>query len=623
MTQTPDVITVDFETEAIASRPAYPPVPVGVAIKWPHEPGYYVSWGHPSGTNNATLPDALRELHRVWDSGLPVLFHNAKFDLAVAYEKLRMPVLPWDRVHDTMFLAFLVDPHATKLGLKDLAADWLNMPPDERDAIKDWVWAQRSWLEATYGAKVVKTKTGAWIAKCPGTLVEPYAIGDVERTAKLYEYAWPIVQRHGMGTAYNRERQLLPILMANECVGMRVSVYELEHDTARYSAGLLATETWLREELNAAGLNFDADEDVANVLLQRGIVLPENWQKTKTGRLSVKKDVLLPEHFTDPRIASALGYRNRLKTCLTMFMQPWLEQASKRGGYISTNWNQVRDSRGGTRTGRPSTDHPNFLNISKTWEDKGDGYVHPEFLNVEALPLVRKYVLPDDGGVFLHRDFDGQELRVFAHFECGALQAEYIRNPETDPHAFVGAKLREAAGRDFTRTQVKNMNFQAMYGGGVTALSGKLKVSYAEAKKVKQFHDKALPGRKDLNDAIKAVVNHGDPIRTWGGRLYYPEDPKVVDGQRRDFVYKLINYLIQGSAADLTKQALIDWHAAGPRSRFLVTVYDEADVSAPAEYVKEEMALLKEVMEAKRLDVPMLSSGKAGPSWGLLEKYID
>jgi hypothetical protein len=60
-----------------------------------------------------------------------------------------------------------------------------------------------------------------------------------------------------------------------------------------------------------------------------------------------------------------LGYRNRLKTCLDMFMRPWLEQASNYGGYITTNWNQVRGAGGGTRTGRPSTNEHNFLNISK------------------------------------------------------------------------------------------------------------------------------------------------------------------------------------------------------------------------------------------------------------------
>jgi DNA polymerase I-like protein with 3'-5' exonuclease and polymerase domains len=315
-----------------------------------------------------------------------------------------------------------------------------------------------------------------------------------------------------------------------------------------------------------------------------------------------------------------MGYRNRLKTCLTMFMEPWLQQASQRNGYVSTNWNQTRGSGGGTRTGRPSTSNPNFLNISKTWEDKNDGYVHPGFLPVAPLPLVRSYILPDPGCVFLHRDFDGQELRVFAHYECGELQEAYRRDAATDPHAFVGAKLMEAAGREFTRSQVKGMNFQAMYGGGVNALATKLKVSYDEAKGVKAFHDQALPGRKMLNDAIKTVIERGDPIRTWGGRLYFAEQAKEIDGRRQDFLYTLINYLIQGSAADITKEALIQWHDGTKTARFLVTVYDEINISAPTDFADDEMAWLKEVMERDWLDVPMRSSGKRGPNWGALEK---
>src|SRR5690606_5568632 len=99
----------------------------------------------------------------------------------------------------------------------------------------------------------------------------------------------------------------------------------------------------------------------------------------------------------------------------------WLEQAERRGdGYISTNWNQIRGERGGTRTGRPSTTDPNFLNISKAW-GVDDGYEHPSHLGVEELPLVRKFLLPDPGEQWLHRDYNGQELRLLAHFEDGPL----------------------------------------------------------------------------------------------------------------------------------------------------------------------------------------------------------
>jgi DNA polymerase I-like protein with 3'-5' exonuclease and polymerase domains len=173
--------------------------------------------------------------------------------------------------------------------------------------------------------------------------------------AALFEELYPIIRDNGMLAAYNRERQLMPILQENEEVGMRIDVQALHNDLPLYREAYNEAEHWLRTKLCAPELNLDADKDVSEVLLSQGIVPEENWQLTESGQLCMKKDVLLPEHFTGPNgatIASVLGYRNRLQTCLNMFMTPWLNQASARDGYVSTNWNQVRGESGGTRTGR-------------------------------------------------------------------------------------------------------------------------------------------------------------------------------------------------------------------------------------------------------------------------------
>ncbi len=374
--------------------------------------------------------------------------------------------------------------------------------------------------------------------------------------------------------------------------------------------------------------------NVAAILSERGIVPPENWSRTKgtkahpNGQLAMNKEDLRPEAFTGPNgaaIASALGYRNRLATCLNMFMRPWLIQAELMNGHITTNWNQVRQPNGGTRTGRPSTDKHNFLNISKDFEGRTDGYVHPAFLDVPPLPLCRKYVMPDVGDTFIHRDFSGQELRVFAHFEQGQLWSAYQADPRIDPHQIVSDELAALMGQELERTKVKVLNFQAIYGGGAPAAQKKLNCSLAEAKQYKAFHDKALPGRKVLSEEILRVVRRGDPIVTLGGRLYYVEEPRFMKdlGRIQTFEYKLINYIVQGSAADLTKRAIIDWYNHAKRlCRFLVTVYDEINGSAPLGDWERQMAVLRECMEAPRLGltVPMLSDGKQGPNWGDLKK---
>lgn len=634
-----DYVTLDFETLPIRQRPAYPPKPVGVAVKWPRQPSNYLAWGHPV-KNNCGESDGMAMLERVWDSGLPILCHNAKFDIhGVMVEYFGAPEPAWDRIHDTMFLAYLADPHSRRLGLKELAEDLLGWAPEERDAVADWIMAHKDMLHQTYGAAQGLTRptpkhTGAYIGYAPGNIVAPYACGDTDRTAGLFDHLLPLILENGMGAAYDRERQVLPILARNEREGMQVDLPLLIQETELYQKALAKAEDWLRRELRAGGLNFDADQDLAAVLLDRGIVPPENWSRTKgtkthpNGQLAVNKEVLRPEHFTGPngaQVASVLGYRNRLTTCLGMFMEPWRDQALVNGGRITTNWNQTRggSSGGGTRTGRPSTDKHNFLNISKDFESKrDDGYEHPAFLEVANLPLCRKYVTADDpDSVFAHRDFAGQEMRVFAHFEQGDLCDQFNAKPDLDPHEFIGEELMRVAQREIERTRVKTLNFQGLYGGGIPALQKKLRCSSQEAKQLKQFHDAALPGRKILNEEIARLINRGLPIHTWGGRLYFKEPSLFKDGRMMDFLYKLINYLIQGSAADLTKQTLIDWYQArGKEARFLVTVYDEINISVPKTRFEREMGILREAMERPRLTVPMLSDGKVGYRWGDLKK---
>lgn len=629
MKRAPTVATIDFETMPILARPEYPPVPVGVSIKVGKKVQYY-AWGHPS-KNNCSKRDAVRALREVWDSDAPIVFHNAKFDLDVAYTHLGLPALPWERVHDTMFLLFLDDPHSPDLKLKPAAERLLGEPPTERDELKEWILAHKAQIPFAFKPK----DWGSAIAWTPGDLCGRYANGDSTRTDGLFKYLWPRIAERGMLNAYDRERKLLPILLDNERVGMRVDVGRLQQDCAVYSQALEAVDLWLRKRLKVGSLNLDNDAEVADALSRAGVVDDDAWALTATGKRSVSKANLRPDVYNDVRVAMAFGYRNRVSTCLKMFMLPWLRQSEARGdGHISTNWNQVRQSRdnfsGGTRTGRPSTNDPNFLNISKSWDDKDDGYEHPCFIkNIAPLPLVRRYVLPDKGGVIIHRDYNGQELRILGHYEDGALLAAYQDNPRMDVHAHVKELIIENTGLEYHRTQVKITNFRRIYGGGAPATAGALNIDIDAAKRLLAAHSKALPGVADLQKQIKAVSLSGNPIITWGGREYYVEPPKWDKRFNRHmtYEYKLLNYLIQGSAADATKEAIIRYHDhPDRRGRFLVTVYDELNSSTASTSVaaiKHEHRVLKESMEGLEFDVPMLSDGKTGLTWGDLQKFED
>lgn len=611
-------MTIDFETKPIEPRPKYPPEPVGVAIKERGKKPQYFAFGHET-KNNCTKEQARRAVRDAYRSGRPLLFHNGKFDVDVAEKHFGLAVPAWERIHDTLYQLFLTDPHADSLGLKPAAERLLGMKANERDALFDWLVAQGI-LKPNQQKKV-----GENIWRCPGDLVGRYASGDVIRTEKLCDHIYPTLDE-GMRKAYDRERRLMPILLANERQGLRVDVRALARDLKLYEAAQQKADAWIRKRLKAPELNVNSDEELATALERCGVVT--EWVLTKTGKKSTANENMTVDMFQDKIVFTVLGYRNRLETCLSVFIRPWLEMAHASGGYIYTSWNQVRqshdDGNHGTRTGRLSCS-PNFQNIPKDWFDKNDGFSLELFkkvqklLSVPPLPMMRRYILPDEGGMFGHRDYNQQEPRILAHFENDKLCAQYNTDPRTDVHTYVQEQILEIAGIKLERRPTKILNLGLMYGMGLGKLAAAMNVDVETAKRVKAAQRKAIPGLAELEREIKFRGRSGKPIRTWGGRLYYVEPPKVIKGVLRTFEYKLLNYLIQGSAADCTKEAIIRYHEIKKHGRFLVTVHDECNISAPKRAIKEELLLLRKAMESVEFDVPMITEAKIGPNWGTLQ----
>lgn len=612
---------VDFETEAIKPRPDYPPLPVGVSIKAPGDrQPRYLAWGHPTG-NNCSMLEAALILKQLWASGDPLLFHNSKFDLDVAETHFDLAPPPWHLVEDTLYLLFLDDPHSTSLELKPASVHLLGMPAEERDELQEWI------LANIPGA--TKSTWGAHIANAPADIVGRYANSDVDRTLKLWKLLRKKVHAAGMDTAYDRERRLQPYLLANERTGLRVDMPRLHHEIPIYQFSFAAADAWLRKRLKAPDINIDSNAELVEALLRVGAADASKMLRTpKTGELSTSKESLLLG-VSDLKISRTLGYRSRLATCLNTFMLPWQRIGENNAGRIHTSWRQVRSGHGkdttGARTGRLIAAEPNLLNLAKTFEDRDDGYEHPDWLDLPVLPLVRRYILPEKGHVFGHRDYNQQELRVFAHYEDGALKAAYLADPTLDVHNFVRDEVKRLLDRDVPRRPIKILNFGMLYGMGLDATARKMNTNREAADELKRAQRKVIPGAKAMYDDMKQRARDKEPIRTWGGRLYYCELPTVRNGRISTLDYKLVNYLVQGSASDITKEATIRYHENPRRKegRFLVTVYDEENASMPKKALREEMAALKESMESIELDVPMLSDAKVGPNWGELTKYAD
>lgn len=599
------LITLDYETQAIEGNViSNPPSPVGLAVWVPGSEPTYLAWGHPT-KNNCTREKGLTYARRVITSNRPLLFHNGPFDLAVTDGALGTTWRydEWHRIHDTQYLAFLADPYADTLSLKPSAERYLGMPPDEQNELKEWI--LRNVHRAT------EKDWGAYIALAPGDLVGRYAIGDVVRTRRLFDHLYPKIVERGMQEAYDRERRLMPILYESSRKGIRLDREKLEKDYGDYQRSLDRADEQLRGLLKAPGLDFAKRGALAEALDQAGYVT--DWSYTKTGKKSTSKKTL---RINTEEVDGLVRYRGALNTCISTFMGPWLE-LSREDGRLHTSWNQVRTverNSAGTQTGRLSSAHPNFQNVPTEFD-----LVVPE--GFMALPLMRVYLLPELGHVWLKRDFSSQEVRILAHFEDGQLLQSYISDPNFDPHEANRLRVLDITAKDFARKYIKITGFSLIYGAGVPGVMRQTGIDDYEVGK--QLRDAVLDAMPDVKTLIREIQNagrRGEAIRTWGGREYFVEPAKIIDGRMRTFEYKLLNYLVQGSAADQTKQSIIDWSESRTwESTFLATVHDEINISAPKDDWQRHMATLREAMNKDRFDVPFKSEGFVGPNWEDIE----
>jgi len=592
-------VVLDFESEAIDNRPNYPPNPVGLAVRYALD-SYYMAWGHPC-ENDSEETDVIKQTQRLLAlRDHRFIFHNAAFDCAIFEEKWNLTV-PWDRVDCTMVMAFLMDPHG-ELSLKPLAEQHLNMPPSERDAVADWL--------VEHGV-CTRKQAGAHISKAPGKLVGSYAVGDVERTAQLLQhFQEDFAKDLRLQEAYEREMALMPHIMEMERRGVHIDVPLLKADIHYYEDKLADIDKEI--QLVLGPVDIDSGAALADALEEHKMA-NNGFLLTPKGNRSVNKESVISA-ISDSRLLGNILVRRALATSLRTFLHPWYA-AAKDTGKLYVRWNQVRNySDTGARTGRISSS-PNMQAIPVKWEGllaelEKIGY-HLDF----PLPLVRQYVIPSPGHIFIGRDYSAQELRLLAHFAGGELLKRLQADPEADVH-MIAANI---AG--ITRKVAKTLGFAVLYGAGVIKIASSLGIPVDQAGKIKANYLEALPEINTLQSDLKWRGNSGGFLRTLGGRRYYAEKPAMKNGILRTFAYKLTNYLIQGSAADQTKEAMLYYATHTKHGRLVLTVHDEIVIECPIEHQDEEAALLEKAMNTSfqdRLDYQIISTESRGYNFGEL-----
>lgn len=627
-------VATDFETKAIGPRPhAYPPQPVGVAIwggPW-HKP-VYMAWGHPSG-NNCSKAEAGSALKKIWNKYRPV-FHHSAFDCEVAMDYFDLSLKP-EQYDDTLFEAFIYDPRTENLSLKELAALWLNEPPIERNCLREWI------LKNCSGA--TEKNWGAFISQAPVSITGPYAKGDVIRTLNLHRWLQknlderdrrypPSQGQQSWRDAYQRELNSMPILTRMEKRGILLDIHRIARDVPKWDKQIDELGKWIVNRLGGAkkvaafarkgDFNIDSPVQLADALDAADKVT--HWVKTHKGNRSVAKGALA-EVISDKLLRDAIQKRSVLTTYRDTYGQKWLDTSVN--GHVYPRINQVRNrehdaaKNAGARTGR--------LSYSDSWQ----AIPEPSRRPFPELPNLREYVIPSGDRkkkkrILLRRDYTQQEYRILGHYEDGPLLARYQADPFIDMHDEATKMINNITNMDWQRRSVKDMGFGLIYGMGIEATAKKSGQDYDTTQALRKAYYQAIPGLTLLIKNIKAICKRGDPIRTWGGRLYWVEPPSFNKKFNKimSYDYKMVNILIQGSAADNTKEAMIraDEPLAALGAWFLLQLHDELVIDAEAAKKDKTMIALREAMESVEFDVKMLSSGEwSDKSWGILRKYKD
>ena len=542
-------------------------------------------------------------LKKVFECPADKIMHNAQYDAGWIR---RMGFTINGRIIDTMVVASLLDENRFSYSLNNVAYDYLEKVKSEKGLREAAI---------SFG---LDPKSDMW--KMPAMYVGPYAEGDATLTLDLWNHFSVEIEKQKIGSIVNLELDVLPCLIDMTWRGVRIDQDKVE----RTKDALLKREkATLAEIKNMTGLNVEiwAAQSLSKAFDKLSISYP----KTEKGAPSFTKQFLTDHpHELTKLVVEA---RNLNKTSGT-FINTIMKHC-RSDGRIHSHINQIRSDDGGTVSGRISMSNPNLQQIPARDPELG--------------PMIRSLFLPEEGEQWAAIDFSQQEPRILVHYahvlgnSKGRVPFKgteefvdaYRHDPDMDFHSMV-AKMAS-----INRKQAKTINLGMMYGMGVNKLSDQLGIEVDEAKSlITQYHDR-VPFVKGLMNGVMQHLNSkrsggaissilGRKCRfdlweptTFGMSKALPYKAAVSEyGEttrlKRAYTYKALNRLIQASAADMTKQAMVNIYKTGRVP--LIQIHDEIAISVKN---REEAKEIAEIMEnAVTLEVPSKCDVEIGPSWG-------
>jgi len=561
---------------------------VGVAVAVEGWSGYYPI-AHEGG-GNMDIRMVLKWFQDVLNTPATKIFHNAMYDVCF----IRASGLKINgTIVDTMIAGSLVDENRFRYDLGSMGRDYVGKGKNE------------AVLKETAELWGIDPKSEMY--KLPAMYVGEYAEQDAVLTLQLWQKMKQEIEHQDIQSIFDLETELFPCLVDMRFLGVRVN----EEGAHQLKQQLVAQEKELLQSVKKE-TGVDTQIWAARSIAQVFQKLDLPYETTeKTNSPSFTKNFL--QNHPHP-LVKLIARAREINKAHTTFIDTILKHNFK--GRIHAEINQLRSDNGGTVTGRFSYSNPNLQQIPAR--------------NKELGPAIRSLFIPEQDckwGVF---DYSQQEPRLVVHY--AALQNLYGVGDVLDAYNDSNVDFHQIVAdmAEIPRSQAKTINLGLFYGMGKNKLQAELGVNKEKSDSLfKQYHSR-VPFVKQLMDNVMQRAQNRGQIRTLLGRLCrfhlwepnqfgihkaLPHDAALLEhgpGIKRAYTYKALNRLIQGSAADMTKKAMINLHKEGITPH--IQVHDELDISVES---IEDAERIKDIMEdAVSLEVPNKVDYEHGTNWG-------
>jgi len=590
------VVAIDLETCDTELKKMGPGWPrrvgkvIGIAVSSGDFTAYYPI-AHEGGGNmdRSIIIEYIKEICE--DESIQKVFHNAQYDIGWL-SVLNIEVKGY--IHDTMIAAALLNENRYSFTLNSMVAEYLGEFKNE------------SLLKAK--AEELGIDPKAEMYKLPAEFVGEYAEADAKLTWRLHERLITEIEKEDLHRVYDMECRLIRVIFNMTKRGVRVDMdraYDLKKKLN------IKEKKYLKriKDITGSDVQVWAARSVAQAFDNVNLEYP----RTKLGAPSFTQTFLDTHAHELPRMITKARVLNKLQGTFVDGIHKYISN-----GRLHAHINQIRGDSGGTVTGRFSMYAPNLQQMP----------IRNEFGSE-----LRKIFIPEQGEYWLSADYSQQEPRILTHFAVlnkneGATEVQEAFVKGLDFHK----QTAEMAGID--RKLAKTIGLGVMYGMGYKKMAVDLDIAPIEAKEMlKEFRSK-VPFMQGMLEAVMNRANQVGSIRTYLGRrckfdLFEPSwyDPGVFHKAlphdeattkwggaiKRAGTYKALNRLIQGTAADQTKKAMVDiYEKLGVIP--LIQVHDELNCSVKSDKDAKE---IKNIMETCiDLKVPSNVDYKIKDNWG-------